>query len=350
MRSKAERRFNIDDDSFYGPEPSKSGSNFVPTRENLIQSLNWYSALRSVKELRPHFDKYVQQNFPKHAAHIKSLDDNLIPITVCSIAKMMLAGCEFTPEEKTYLQNKIKALSEIQIVAPVVVSSEVANQIIVDTDVMLDQFYCRNYKKTTLDYYQYLTSNEAKPAELRTALAYYETLMEEVRTSQDMKKSAQTNYIDVLQTIISDSEKYLSNSRKERKITNKPRKKKFKSASQITAKVQFKISDPTLKLTSVEPSGIVGASSVWLFNTKYKKMTYLVVVDGQTLSIKGTTIFGFDPAKSISKIIRKPERVVVDLLNMGRISMLKSFLSLKTKNLEANGRINKDMLILKVGK
>jgi len=186
---------------------------------------------------------------------------------------------------------------------------------------------------------------EAGQLNVRQALAQYTAILDELDTYEHLTAKQKKAYVIFLKAIIDDCEKYLSNTRKATKL-RKPRKKKFKSADQLAAKVRFKEAEPELKLTSVPPSSIVGSQSVWLYNVKTRKITYL---SGDKLSTKGTTVIGFDPDKSFSKVIRKPE-TLADLLNTPRTKMLKDIQVLKTKATPANGRLSTDVLILRANK
>lgn len=65
-------------------------------------------------------------------------------------------------------------------------------------------------------------------------------------------------------------------------------------------------------IVSLSPSKVIGAKSVILYNTRYKEFMVLVAPPGSFLSIKGTTIQGFDEsvAKSFSKRCNKPIPII----------------------------------------
>jgi hypothetical protein len=70
--------------------------------------------------------------------------------------------------------------------------------------------------------------------------------------------------------------------------------------------------------------------------------------DGTGLSVKGTTIIGFDETKSIQKTLRKPADQLKDFKSAGKVK-LRTFLDdIKTTDTKLNGRCNPETVLLKV--
>lgn len=340
-------------------EKSKSKIEFLYTRENMIHEYNWHNAYSEVKKMRVFVEEYALKSFGKEAKQIiQNLKDNDISMTMCVIAKLLLSGAELKGNESDKLNERIKFWiasskpTHSEFIPKSIVFNNHENNLIADTENILDDFYRSEYKNKPVDYFKYLLEKNPSDKFIKELIQYYKPLLKEIEKEKDLNLSVaqRRSYINFVSKLISDSELYLSNHKKEKKLTRKPRKKKIKSADQLTSKVQFKVSDPSLKITSVSPTTIVGAQYVWLFNTKYGRMTYLVAPDNQALTIKGTTVQNFDENKSLTKKIRKPEKNLSELLNMGKIAMVKSFVNLKTKAISANGRLNKDTVILKASK
>jgi hypothetical protein len=106
-----------------------------------------------------------------------------------------------------------------------------------------------------------------------------------------------------------------------------------------------------LGLKSVHPAKIIGADTVYLFNTRLRKMFKYVAIDGMTLTVKGTTLQNFDTAKSGSKTIRKPEVYFSPMSgweDMTKRPFNKLFDEVKSVLAKAPGRISSDMIIVKV--
>jgi hypothetical protein len=129
------------------------------------------------------------------------------------------------------------------------------------------------------------------------------------------------------------------------KAARKPRARKEKPPAVLAAKMKYMKEFPELKLKSELPSKIVGASEVWIYNTKYKKVQ--VYRSLGALSIKGTTILNYDVATSGAKTMRKPE-LVTGFMGMTKRTLAGEFKALKTKESAVNGRVNEDCIILRV--
>jgi hypothetical protein len=68
----------------------------------------------------------------------------------------------------------------------------------------------------------------------------------------------------------------------------------------------------------------------------------------KALTVKGSTILGWDPKTSTGKTLRKPEEQLKDFLVGGKVAMRNYHKAIKGKDAKLNGRINKDMVLLKV--
>jgi hypothetical protein len=128
----------------------------------------------------------------------------------------------------------------------------------------------------------------------------------------------------------------------------KPRKKKVKPASVLVAKMKYKENDGDFK--SVNPCDIIGASQLWVYNTKTRNLSVYNAVGNSGLSVRGTTLTGFDEESSITKKLRKPESVIKPLLDGGKIYLRKVMENIKTVEQKATGRINVDTILLRVVK
>ena len=126
----------------------------------------------------------------------------------------------------------------------------------------------------------------------------------------------------------------------------KPRAKKVKPAHILVAKMNYCTSADTL--TSIDPKGIIGASQLWAFNIKTRNLTVYDAVGHSGLSVRGTTITGFDETTSVTKKLRKPEAVIKPLLEGGKIYLRKVMENIKTTESRATGRINADTILLRV--
>jgi len=134
----------------------------------------------------------------------------------------------------------------------------------------------------------------------------------------------------------------------EAKINRKPRKAKVVPKDKIVAKLKFKKTDEPLKLVSINPADIIGSKELWIFNTKTRKLGKYVANEYMELSVKGTSITGFNENTSIQKTIRKPEEKLKEFKAAGKVALRKFLDDINATDTKMNGRINEDVVLLKV--
>jgi hypothetical protein len=133
-----------------------------------------------------------------------------------------------------------------------------------------------------------------------------------------------------------------------KKAAQAPRKRKAVSPEKLTSKLKYLKEFAELKLTSVAPAKIVGATEVWMYDTTKRKLHYYVA-DSHigTMTVKGTTVIGFDATKSGVKTLRKPADTLKKLMAGGKPASRKVFSEINAVHAQPNGRTNENILILK---
>ena len=134
----------------------------------------------------------------------------------------------------------------------------------------------------------------------------------------------------------------------EAKVNRKPRAKKSKPVEKIVEKLKYLKQDDKLKLVSINPTDIVGSKELWVFNIKTRKLGKYVAAEFSDLSVKGTSITGFDEIKSVAKTLRKPEEQLKEFKTAGKVVLRKFLEDIKAVDIKLNGRINEDTVLLKV--
>ena len=157
-----------------------------------------------------------------------------------------------------------------------------------------------------------------------------------------LKPKYHKTMMDFYGTIVDDLDRIIKNSTAQRK----PRKKKTLSASRLIKNLKYQQEFTDLKLVSINPEKIIGASELWVFNTRYKTLgVYHAVNSVRGLSVKGCTVQHFDEDTSIQKTARKPKEVLNVLNKRTLKAMLKN---MKTKEQTMTGRINAQTILLGV--
>ena len=116
----------------------------------------------------------------------------------------------------------------------------------------------------------------------------------------------------------------------------------------MVRKVKYATEDTDLNLVSINPAEVIGAKEVWVYNKKTRKLGKYVAEAYKTLSVKGTTIINYDESKSVSKTLRKPEDQLKEFAKASKVQLRKFLEDIRATETKLNGRINEDILLLKV--
>lgn len=129
----------------------------------------------------------------------------------------------------------------------------------------------------------------------------------------------------------------------------KPRMTRVRKVNplKMTAKVKYLRNDSELKIDSKSPVDLVGKTKVYIYDTKYKKLTKLTCAEASGFVIKGTTIQNFDPDKSSVAFLRKPKNELNTGMGIRELDRVMN--STKSKRqVEPKGRLNEYTLILSI--
>ena len=148
-----------------------------------------------------------------------------------------------------------------------------------------------------------------------------------------------------IQSILDALDQY----RSVKKATKKARVKRAPNKEKVVSKLKYMREEKTLKLVSINPVDIVGAQELWAYNTKTRKL-YKYIADSLTgpLGIKGTSIINFDTTKSVGKTLRKPEEKLKEFAKASKVQLRKFLDEIKATETIGNGRMNSDIVLLKV--
>jgi len=135
----------------------------------------------------------------------------------------------------------------------------------------------------------------------------------------------------------------------EAKVNRAPRKTKAVSKDKLVAKLKYMKTFEPLKLVSINPTDVIGSKELWVYNTKTRKLGRYVATEYQELGIKGTTITNFSETGSICKTLRKPEEKLKEFKAAGKVQLRKFLDDINATDTMMNGRINEEIILLKVG-
>jgi mannitol-specific phosphotransferase system IIBC component len=133
-----------------------------------------------------------------------------------------------------------------------------------------------------------------------------------------------------------------------KRATKKARVKKAPSKEKLISKLKYAKENKELKIVSINPADILGAQELWMYNAKTRKLGKYVAASFKTLSVKGTSIENFDTDKSVCKTLRKPDEKLKEFARAGKVQLRKFLEDIRATETKLNGRINEDILLLKV--
>ena len=251
-----------------------------------------------------------------------------------------------------------------------------------DIEEFLDGFVVDNDPKKIQDFdpLSVLRKKQAKPGHARIIRKWYQGEYEEFQELNNLPSAAQIKKMDERQqdqlSQLKEGYSHLNAKQrkdwlavlqkimdacdiveKEAKTQRAPRKVKAKSPEDLVKKLKFKSSDSDYGIASVAPAKLVGANIALVFNTKNRKLGiyYASNVDpkglqraGTGFTVKGTTLQGFDPDRSIQKTLRKPNEILPQIKKTTRAKTEKLFDTVKTTETKLNGRFNDDIVLIAV--
>jgi len=351
---KAVVRAKMNEDKKY--EPSWTSEEFTP-ESVIISTLNWYNT---------HTDT-------KWAAKVLGCEVGVAQFfkTLASAKRMIARGFKHSEKHLRTIQRMQEEFDDrIQKLAPAVsiptaaetrakidegVKSRV-DYFIAELEGAIDDYVLAPKSEDKFNAYEWMQAAGVKPTHAKAISEYFrervrEPLIAESSKSEEMAEAYSTyskarlrGLIAFIANIIKDSERLMSN----QKAARKPRAKKAPSAAKIVSKLNYKESDDKLKIKSVEPTNILGSTQVWVYNTKTRKLGVYRCSDPNGFSIKGSSLTNYSEADSISKTLRKPEKVLSQVLTAGKVELRKLMSEINSKESLLNGRINGDTVILRV--
>ena len=242
--------------------------------------------------------------------------------------------------------------------SPMEIVKEKTSDFIAEIEDIIDMFNTDVH----MDWDNYSVYNEMVKADLnavsaKKVLDYYKPLQAEMtelveKKTEDLveayshwKLRERKQFLKIVTSICDDAEKYVMS----KKAVRKPSKPRVKTADKQIAKLNYLKDSNEFKLTSINPTLIIGSNRLYTFNTKTRMLTEYVNEKPGGFEVKGSTLVGFDADRSRGIRLRKPEEHLTTFLSKTPAAINKFWGTLTTKTVDnVNGRINKDTIILRV--
>jgi len=366
------------DAKYFGTEPNflESQPDSDHRQLDLSKSFTWYSQLFGNKEAKEFIMSYLELNGDKKTAKlVKKVPDSQVRSTYGWLARLTLRGLILEQEEKDRLGSEIdrllsfvsqeKSSSEDEKESPnkpniQEIMLERASEAAGEFEGMFDDYIDAGCPKdfNTKDFVlTALQERKILPQHVNNIIKGWEKVKGEfVEVQQDkceqlresykfMSKTQIKNAIKYVESIISDLHGYVSI----KQSAKKPRARKAVPVEKVVAKLKYcsAYKQDGLDLVSVSPTKLHGCSEAWVYDTKKRKMHHYVADEySKVLTVKGTTLLGFDKVESGMKTLRKPQEQIKEMTG-SKPAARKYFKNINAVQAIPTGRFNENMIILK---
>jgi hypothetical protein len=349
-------------------------------------AMNWYRLETSGKELKPKVVNWMSsQDYPKDIIKaFKNTKDNRCGTTVGAIAANLLRGmpairADFNEGRNTaeWLSKAIAKIIEVGKhdevepedgaveVKPAVYTPsiqerlrDVAIGMTEEIEDAIESFQTdpESFDPKAFKLLNLLRGRQAKAAHARIIKDLYsrnyEELVEAATTKDEQLKEGYSHLskanLKKITLFYSEILSACDMLAQEAKVNRAPRAKKAKPVEKIIAKLKYQKSNEPLKLVSINPADIVVAKELWLYNTMTGKLGKYEAAEYLELSVKGTSIIGFNENLSVQKTLRKPEEQLKEFKAAGKVQLRKFLDDIKAVDIKLNGRINEEVVLLRV--
>jgi len=364
------------DEKYLGSEPDWDLSE-IASNIDIVTSLNWYHHFHGPDESKQWFIEHLSSlNKPKKEINsIKTINKFEFHSSFGFLSRMVSRGCILSADIQKKIGLELDRLLSIANRNKIITNpiKEIANKkkpniqehihkqvstFVGEIEYEIDCVIDSNFKKE-FDTYSWLQKKEVKSLHASKLILKLQPDLDEINSAlerggdEEIKeaysswKPKQLKKLQALyKKVISDCEKWANVAKK----TRIPRKKKPISVEKLLANIKYKKEDSEYKIASVNPSEIIGAEQLWVFNTKTRKLGVYHTNNHAGLTIKGSTLKNYEPLKSMCKTIRKPDEVLVRVLEGGKIILRKVLDEINAKHSEMNGRLNNETILLRVVK
>ena len=376
-KPKRERVTLSSEERMTGPEPEWTGVEEGEVYDKKLRQAMFYCNHHySLKDMKRDVLRYIEklQIFTKEEMRkLGGAYDSKTSVSISTASSLCRAGSRGAPlrdEHKKFIAtsftdliNKWKEIKEpvADPTTPAVYKptiqdrlNEKTSEIIGEIEGHYDDFITQ--AKTNFKPYDFLVANNVVQSQLGKYEQLFAKRKQELELAQSKKddqlKEAYSHYksadfkrvLKWIDELLEAVEQY----RDVKKATKKARIKKAPSKEKLVGKLKYMIEEKTLKMVSINPGDIIGASELWVYNAKTRKLGKYVSAPYKQLSVKGTSIEGFDTDKSVCKTLRKPADQLKEFGKAGKIQLRKFLDDIKATETKLNGRISTDVLLLKV--
>jgi hypothetical protein len=334
---------------------------------DMIKTLSWYSQNKDSKDAYKYASDYFKKN---HKLDVSTVIKTRPP-TFGFVCRIVTNGGGLSSKDQIWFDNEIEKIKTelkkpvtqtvVATLAPVISIQErirdKANECIAELESQVDDFILSGCSANVSPYGIFNTMN-IKDAQTKYIVEWAKNKRVEfdgvLNTDESLLKEGYSNFtkpqlkkiIGYFDQVILDCQRISGDSVK----TRKPKKRKAKTPDQLIAKLNFMPEFVELGLKSIKPTDVVGAMSLWVYNTKTRKLGVYHAEDAGGLTVKGSSLLNFSESKSIQKKLRKPEVTIPEVLSAGKVTLRNLMANIRAVEGNLTGRVNSDTILLKVTK
>lgn len=382
-RKEPSARVMASEEKATGPEPqwdTERALGFDPETfdHHLRKSFQYYNYHYSVKQCRKHLNDWLRRNSRLNKTTLDRFErvaDRYVLMTPCSLIMAHRRGMPLLDRHVKYIHDQVDYTlnlaarggdtGEEVIASPDQVQErkitiqdrlqERTAELIGEIEGVYDQVLQK--QSVSFKIYDFLTANRVPQSQLGRYEAVFQARSAELMAAQDREDTqlveAYRHYraadyrrmFGFIADLLAGIEEY----RGVKKAVKKARVRKAPSKEKLVAKLKYAKEDRALKVVSVNPVDIIGASTLWVYNTKTRKLgCYHAEAMGE-LGVRGTSITGYDESRSVAKTLRRPDEQLKEFAKAGKVALRTWIKDIKAVEVRLNGRISEDTLLLRVG-
>ena len=341
----------------------------------LSNAFTWYNCFYGKKDAKELMCQYLElSDRTVEAKTMRKVADNEFINTYGWLARMKLRGLELTENENTKFENEVSRLLKAFHKPEVIEAStevveapsrpniqdilrEKAKDAAGELEAVFDEFVTDGKTKSkTMDL---VSKFNVMPQHISLITEIWKRKQTEFADLQEGKdkqliegyshltKIQIRNIVKFIEQVLTDLNAYIS----VKKASKAPRQRKAVPVEKQVAKLKylktFKDVANKLDLTSISPVKLHGASEAWVYDTAKRKLHHYIADEySKSFTVKGSTLLGFDTAKSEVKTLRKPAEQLKEIMG-SKPAARKYFTDIKAVATTPNGRFNEAMIILK---
>ncbi len=369
----------VTDMKYMGDEPKWEDQETMDeqTRKvRVMSALTWYNYSCDKKQACEFYDIWLrnQEGGRDVAQTFKKLPDSAFYLTVGWVCRMSLVGLRLRKEEIDVINSQTQRLQERESTM-VVVEEDSTEEVAVKKETIQDRLeeklssvlgeiegavddYMINKKSfNAVGFLEGagLAANfapriaevfQARIAELDEYMAGTDSQL--LEGYSHLGKRGAKDLAKFYQSIVDGAMAY-----KAAKIAARAKpKRKPVPPEKIVRKLNFMPAFEELGLVSIDPRDILGASELWIYNTKTRKLgRYLAGTHGDMvispLGVKNSNITGFDEARSVAKTLRKPAEKLKEFKACGKPQLRKFMDTIKSVETRLRPRISPETILLR---